>query len=51
MEFPALDDKLNVVKSKNDTLAFVEKINFNPNIEKSDNLLGSTMKNSEMVNL
>lgn len=51
MELPAFDDKLNIVKSKNDTMAFVEKINFNPEVENSsvNHILGSTVKNSEMV--
>ncbi len=53
MEFPALDDKLNVIKSKNDYLAFVEKINFNPETDMSyitsNNILGTTVKDSETV--
>lgn len=50
MEFPALDDKLNILKSRNDTLAFVEKINFDPNMEQNQNNLGSNNKNSQTVN-
>jgi hypothetical protein len=45
MEYPALEDKLNIIKSKVDTLAFVEKINFNPDVElsmTSNNLIGPT---------
>lgn len=52
MEYPALDDKLNILKSKADTLAFVERINFNPNTDMSiiaSNILGSIVKNSETV--
>jgi hypothetical protein len=52
MEYPALDDKLNILKSKADTLAFVERINFNPDTDMSvitSNILGSTVKNSETV--
>lgn len=37
MELCAYDDKLNVIKSKNDTMAFVEKINFNPETDTSYN--------------
>jgi hypothetical protein len=52
MEYPALDDKINILKSKADTLAFVEKINFNPDTDMSiitSTILGSTIKNSETV--
>jgi hypothetical protein len=52
MELPALEDKLNVIKSKNDYLAFVEKINFNPDSDMSlvtGNILGTTTKDSETV--
>jgi hypothetical protein len=52
MELPALEDKLNVIKSKNDYLAFVEKINFNPESDMSlvtSNILGTTTKDSETV--
>jgi ribosome biogenesis protein Nip4 len=53
MEFPAFDDKLNVIKARNDYLAFVEKINFNPETDMSyitsNNILGTTVKDSETV--
>jgi hypothetical protein len=53
MEFPALDDKLNVLRSRNDYMAFVEKINFNPETDMSyitsSNILGTTVKDSETV--
>ncbi len=52
MEFPAYDDKMNIMKSKNDTLAFVEKINFNPETDQSymqNSILGSVVKDSETV--
>lgn len=51
MEFPAMDDKLNVIKSRNNTMAFVEKINFNPNLDLANNssILGTVVKDSETV--
>lgn len=49
MEFPALDDKLSIIKSRNDMLAFVEKINFDPNLEQNQNILGSNIKNNQAV--
>jgi len=54
MEYPALDDKLNILKSKAVTLAFVEKINYNPETDMSvltSNILGSTVKDSETVEI
>jgi phosphoribosylformylglycinamidine (FGAM) synthase PurS component len=52
MEYPALDDKLNILKSRADILAFVEKINFNPDTDMSaitTNILGSSVRNFETV--
>jgi hypothetical protein len=54
MEFAPFDDKLNILKSKNDTMAFVEKINFNPETDTSyitTSILGTTTKDSEIVKL
>ena len=52
MEYPALDDKLNILKSRADILAFVEKINFNPETDMNTlttNILGSSVRNFQTV--
>jgi hypothetical protein len=52
MEMNAFDDKMSILKTKIDTFVIVEKVKFDP-VEESLNvsILGSTMKNSELVNL
>jgi hypothetical protein len=52
MEMNPFDDKMSILKTKIDTFAIIEKVKYDP-INESFNvsILGSTMKNSELVEL
>ena len=55
MDFPALDDKLNIFKSGNKILSIIEKKEYDPNkgikylILEKPQLLGPHTKNNELV--
>jgi hypothetical protein len=50
MEMNAFDDKMSILKTKIDTFVIVDRIKYDPVEESSNvNILGSTMKNSELV--
>lgn len=58
MDFPGLEDKLNIFKSGNKVLSLIEKKDYDPTkgikniiIKDKPQLLGSHIKNNELVNL